>query len=499
MHSFVSALSSRRTWNPLQRFNISIQTKILIALLIVVTLMSVPYVFLIVPGLQYKQQYDTLIQNITTANSINSTTKRDIDAEMWEVVAGKKLFVNGQQYTILDTANANVKQMQANTTSPRGQLKLSVIERTLDTLRSYVDQVGQQLVAGRTFEDNIVLLEKIRDVSQLIEDDVQEYALFEVGRTQQQYLEMQVSLARWAVGGVVIIVTAVLFSIAAAWRISRGIYAPIKRLHDFTTTIARHDLAVLVTSDNSDDITELVWSFNSMVGRIRELLAAKVQEQEQLKKAELRALQAQINPHFLYNTLDTIIWMAESKRTAQVVDLVSALSRFFRITLSKGKDWISLGEEVEHISSYLTIQKMRYHDILDFTIDVPKQLLGSHMLKLTLQPLVENALYHGIKNKRSGGTISVHGRFVDDERVLIEVKDNGIGIPTDKLDQLQTMLDSEHSNLVTETGYGLNNVNQRIKLYYGQEYGLTITSEYRIGTCVSLLLPAHHGSNDLVL
>lgn len=493
--SFLHAdVSSRFAWNPLGRFKLSIRAKILFSLLIVVVLMSAPYGFLIVPGMQYKQQYDTIIQNITTANSINGSTKQQIDAEMWEIVAGKKPFSQGHQYAILDSVGASVEQMQANTTSDRGQLKLSVIERTLGTLRSYIDRVGQQLAEGRTFDDNIVLLEKIRTVSQLVEDDIQEYALFEVGRTQQQYLAMQVSLARWAVGGAIMIVAALLFSMAAAWRISQSIYTPIKRLHDVTTTIARHDLEVLVTSDNSDEITELVWSFNGMVGRIRELLAAKIKEQENLKKAELRALQAQINPHFLYNTLDTIIWMSESKRTAQVVDLVQALSRFFRITLSKGKDWISLHEEIEHVASYLTIQKMRYHDILDYTIDVPEALLGGQMLKLTLQPLVENALYHGIKNKRSGGKISVRAHQVEGEQFAIEVEDNGIGIPPEKLEQLCALLDGENS--ASRTGYGLNNVNQRIKLYYGQEYGLRITSTYLGGTRVSLLLPMQTASDD---
>src|SRR5690606_22185329 len=160
-------------------------------------------------------------------------------------------------------------------------------------------------------------------------------------RTEQQYRALEASLQQWiyvSVGGMMV---AVAFSIAAALRISRSIYLPIKKLHDVTTTIAREDLEPLVTSDNVDEITEMGMSFNILVGKVRELLAAKMQEQENLKKAELRVLQAQINPHFLYNTLDTIIWMVESKRTAQVVDLVRALSRFFRISLSKGEDWIT--------------------------------------------------------------------------------------------------------------------------------------------------------------
>lgn len=173
-----------------------------------------------------------------------------------------------------------------------------------------------------------------------------------------------------------------------------------------------------------------------------------------------------------------------------MIELVRALSRFFRITLSKGKDWITVREEIEHIASYLAIQKMRYRDILDYTIDVHDDALAGQMLKLTLQPLVENALYHGIKNKRSGGVIRVRGRRIGADRLRIDVEDNGIGMPRETMEQIHALLASEEGGLVVaESGYGLTNVNQRIKLYYGQEYGLTIESEYMRGTRVSLMIP----------
>lgn len=485
-----AALSQRPAGQSLLHLKLSIRDKILLALLIVVFLMSVPYVFLIVPGMEYKAQYDALIQNITTANSINGYIKPSIDAEMWEIVAGKKPFSQGSQYTILDDVDQRVQQMIDNTASEKGRIKLSVIQRTLRTLREEIDRVGIQIAQHDTFEENMVLMEQIRSVTQLIEDNVQEYALFEVNRTQQQYQAMQIGLTRWAIGGLGVIVAAILFSIVAAWRISKSIYVPIKKLHDVTTTIARHDLETLVTTDNADEITELGLSFNIMVGKIKELLDAKIEEHENLKKAELRALQAQINPHFLYNTLDAIIWMAEAKRVDQVVELVRVLSRFFRITLSKGKDWITVREEIEHVESYLAIQKMRYRDILDYRIDVPDNLRDGQMLKLTLQPLVENALYHGIKNKRSGGTIVVRGRRLEGDLLQLQIEDNGIGMTQERLAQIRALLEADAGDaLAGESGYGINNVNQRIKLYYGQADGLAIDSEYMHGTRVSLVIP----------
>jgi two-component system sensor histidine kinase YesM len=257
-----------------------------------------------------------------------------------------------------------------------------------------------------------------------------------------------------------------------------------------TTTITKNDLQALMTSDNVDEITELGMSFNIMIGKIKELLDSKIKEQENLKRAELRALQAQINPHFLYNTLDTIIWMAESKKTDQVVKIVTALSNFFRISLSKGMDWITIGEELERIRSYLIIQKMRYRDILDFKIEAEEDVTENTILKLILQPLVENALYHGIKNKRQGGTITVRARRQSEDEILLEVEDDGIGFTPEKLAQLRAELNDDAGDIKLESGFGIGNVNKRIRLYYGKPYGLSVQSEYTTGTRVTLVIPA---------
>jgi two-component system sensor histidine kinase YesM len=219
----------------------------------------------------------------------------------------------------------------------------------------------------------------------------------------------------------------IVFSVVAAWIISESIYIPIKKLHNVTSTITQNDLKTLMTRDNANEVAELGMSFNIMVGKIKELLDNKIKEQENLKKAEFRALQAQINPHFLYNTLDTIIWMAESKKNDQVIEIVRALSNFFRISLSKGKDWITIREEIERTRSYLTIQKMRYRDILDYKIEVDEAVLEGTILKLILQPLVENAIYHGIKNKRVGGTVTVRAYQKDQDKVILEVEEEVLG------------------------------------------------------------------------
>jgi two-component system sensor histidine kinase YesM len=440
--------------------------------------------------LSYSRQYDAIITNITTANSISGSIKPDIDNEMWKIVAGKIKFSEGNQYQILDEVDTKVRRMMTNTDSQRAQVKLDLILRTHQSLREYVDQMGEKIAHNSTAAENEAVLENIRFATSVMEEVVQNYVLYEVNRTEGQYQLMREGYVRWQIFSIILIISAVGFSVVAAWGLSKSIYTPIKKLHDVTTTITKNDLQALMTSDNVDEITELGMSFNIMIGKIKELLDSKIKEQENLKKAELRALQAQINPHFLYNTLDTIIWMAESKKTDDVVKIVSALSSFFRISLSKGMDWITIGEELERIRSYLTIQKMRYRDILDFRIEVDENVTENTILKLILQPLVENALYHGIKNKRKGGTISVRARRKGRDEVLLEVEDNGIGFTPEKLAQLRSELEDDSGDFRLESGFGIGNVNKRIRLYYGKPYGVSIESEYTTGTCVTLIIPA---------
>jgi two-component system, sensor histidine kinase YesM len=470
--------------------HLSVRDKILLSLCIVILIMSITNVMLALQVLNYSRQYDAIIANITTANSISGNIKPAIDTEMWRVVAGKVDFKDGKQYDIINDVNAQLRQMMANSDSPRARLKLEGILRTMLSLTYEVNHMGQVIAAGSTTAQNEAVLENIRFVSGTVEEVIQDYALYEVQRTSTQYQSMREGFTRLETIYFLVMGAAVGFSVLAAWGISRSIYRPIKKLHDMISTITKNDLQALVTHNNVDEITEMGLSFNIMVARIRELLDAEIKEQENLKKAELRALQAQINPHFLYNTLDTIIWMAESRKTDQVIEIVQALSNFFRISLSKGKDWITIGEEVERTRSYLTIQKMRYRDILDFRIEVDEVVAGNTVLKLVLQPLVENALYHGIKNKRRGGTIVVRVQPQGADRILLEVEDDGIGFTPEKLAQVNRELTDGSGEIRLESGYGVGNVNNRIKLYYGREYGVSIRSEYQVGTCATIVIPA---------
>ncbi|MRH41945.1 HAMP domain-containing protein [Aquibacillus halophilus] len=283
----------------------------------------------------------------------------------------------------------------------------------------------------------------------------------------------------------------IIFTIGLYFFISSKLIRPIRTLKEKMKQASAGDFDVKVLNNNGlDEISELGTSFNSMIIKIKSLLHKSIDEQKQLKAAEFRAMQAQVNPHFLYNTLDTIIWMAEAKNTSQVIDVTKALSQFFRISLSKGKDWITLDEELEHIRNYLIIQKIRYEDILEVTFHINEDILEYKILKLALQPLIENAIYHGIKNKRGKGFIRIKGDINAQGHIVIDIIDNGIGITESRLDEIRTQLSRGIPLSSGSGGFGMVNVQQRIRLYYNEPFGLTINSWYRSGTHICLTIPA---------
>ncbi len=288
----------------------------------------------------------------------------------------------------------------------------------------------------------------------------------------------------------------IIFVIALYFFITTRLTRPIRLLQSKMRLAASGYLEGKVQPVGMDEIADLGKSFNTMIEQIKLLLQQSIQKQRQIRKAELRTLQAQINPHFLYNTLDSIVWMAEAGKNKEVVQLVTAMSRFFRTSLSKGRDWITVRDELDHVRNYLIIQQTRYRDILDYDIKMDEALMDIPILKMTLQPLVENALYHGIKNQRGKGRIVITGHRVNRHEMVIEVHDNGAGIASESLDHLREQL-AGRAMIVEEDGelhgFGLFNVQQRIRLFYGEEYGIHVHSTQGEGTTVTIHIPIQRG------
>lgn len=292
---------------------------------------------------------------------------------------------------------------------------------------------------------------------------------------------------------IISVLLSIIFTITLHFFITTRLTRPVQLLKNKMRLAASGYLEVKVKPAGNDEIADLGNSFNIMLEKIKGLLQQSIQEQKQIQKAELRALQAQINPHFLYNTLDSIIWMAEAGKNERVIQLVQALSRFFRISLNKGRDWILLKEELEHARSYLIIQQMRYRDILDYEMNVPATLFHCSILKMSLQPIIENALYHGIKNKRGKGLIRISGYTTASDDLHLIIEDNGIGMSPARLELLREQLTAERqpeeTGLEVSGGFGLHNVQRRIRLYYGDAYGVQVDSMDLKGTRVTIRLP----------
>lgn len=477
------------------RLRMTVRAKILLSFLVVVLLFGSVTTLFMVRALQYDREYGAMLSNSMAANTLSSEFKIQVDSALWDTVAGKAVLTGGPAYALIDELDANVRALMEQTDSRRGRLKLDVVLRTVSTLRAWMDRMADQMQGGSTVADNEQFLDQARWLSGLVQELFTDYMVFEVNRMGVKAEQMQENFRQWLSAVVALLIGASIFSGAAAWQISKGIYMPIKRLHDAAYEVTQQDLSTILGGNNVDELEELDASFTIMVGQIRALLAAKVEEQNKLKKAELKALQAQINPHFLYNTLDTIVWKAEASQKEEVIALVQELSSFFRISLSKGNEWIRVRDELEHVRAYLAIQGMRYHDILRYRIEADDGVGDATILKLTLQPLVENAIYHGIKNKRGGGSVIVRARPIEQSTLLFEVEDTGSGMSAEQLAKVQRMLDGSGELVAGEhgNGVGMRNVNERVRLYYGLEYGLRVQSTPGVGTIVSLRIPFVEG------
>ena len=285
-----------------------------------------------------------------------------------------------------------------------------------------------------------------------------------------------------------------LFGLSASSWFSRSIAQPIFRLMSYMRRAETGNLRPGRWSDRADEIGMLGNSYNRMLVQIRQLISLNELRERQKRDAEMRSLQEHIKPHFLYNTLDTIHWMARKEGAEDVSGMVGALSRLFRIGLSKGQDYIPLHSEIEHMTSYMQIQQTRYRDRLQYTLNIPDELRHLFVLKLLLQPLIENAIYHGIKGRRGPGHIRVEARL-EHNRLLLTVQDNGAGMSNERLAEMQQLLEAPLASLeasspgMTGKSYGMLNVQARLRLSFGDEYGIVLESQEGEGTSVTIIHP----------
>ena len=276
--------------------------------------------------------------------------------------------------------------------------------------------------------------------------------------------------------------------------ISFRVTNPIRELEKSVKELEEGNLDADIYMGGSYEVQHLGKSVQDMKFRIKGLMQDIVSEHEEKRKSEFDSLQAQINPHFLYNTLDIIVWQIENEKQSEAVHTVTALARFFRLSLGKGKNIVTVKDEIDHVKNYLMIQHMRFKNKFDYEFDIAEDVLELPSLKLMLQPLVENAIYHGMEFMDGDGMIMVKAWREEDE-LYLSVADNGLGMTEDKVEMILTGKSTSGNG--RGSGIGVKNVNERIKLYFGEAYGLTIDSEPDEGTTVIIHLPAKDEKESL--
>lgn len=296
-----------------------------------------------------------------------------------------------------------------------------------------------------------------------------------------------------AISGVMILAVAItlIVTLLLLNRILTGVVKPLKKLEKYMVQVNPDNMDQRMEILTDDEIGHLSMKFNQMMDRIRNLKEQVIEEQEDKRKYELQALQAQINPHFLYNTLDSIIWMAETN-DSNIVAMTEALAKLFRISLNKGNEEISLERELEHVKNYLIIQSMRYADKFTYEISAEPGVERCRTIKLILQPIVENCIYHGIKKKRGTGKITIRA-YRREQNLIIEVSDDGCGMPEEICRKI--LSDEIESENISGSGIGVKNVNERIQLRFGKKYGLSYSSEEGVETTVTYVLPYNEGGS----
>ncbi|WAM36048.1 sensor histidine kinase [Caldicellulosiruptor acetigenus] len=474
---------------------VSINIKLTISFILIILLSTILNLILVINFLSYSDKYNQVVTNITLANSMNKIASEKICSELWFIVAGRKNFKDGEQYKYLNLLENKIYQLKVLDPSEESTIRLDILSRTIDTFKKYIDELGIKISKKSKYEENVKLWNTICEIASLIEENIYEYKIFETNRIAQIYNETQLSFKKWFVKYTFLMLCIIFFCFINALIISQSISRPIKLLYKNTSLIAEKHLK-LPKEDITNEIKGLKNNFEILINELEKLIQKSMEDHEKAKKAELKALQEQINPHFLYNTLDTIIGMIEKNDNASAIKMVKDLSQFYRISLSKGKVWVKVKEEISHIEYYLRIQKIRYSDILEYEIVIDDRILDAQILKFVLQPIVENAIYHGIKPKRQKGKITIKGMLVDNT-MLFEITDNGVGIPPDKLNSLKNILyNGDENNNFQEISFGLLNVHQRIKIYYGKDYGLEIESSPLVGTTVKLKVPFFKTNNS---
>ena len=461
---------------------LSLTKTIKLLITLVVTVMAILILLIFSIEIWHVRTYNSILNNVTKASEFNQNFKDEVDLKMYYFVIDSQYSEGLPVQTVRDAEQ--LAQELLDTTTEKESIR--AITSVLNLCGNLEDKIERIAECDSYDERQVQLENNIYILTDLIQEYMYTYLYHEAAHLNT----VQSSMFRriFIIIGVTLLLTAacILMLIRQSGRISHSVTDPVSELCDRVRAISFGDFSVREpVPTNIAEIQTLSKGFEDMVGQLNTLMEKNRIEERQRRNVELALLQAQINPHFLYNTLDTIVWLIESGDYERSVAMVGSLSGFFRHSLSKGMDVITIAQEEKHIRCYLEIQQVRYMDILEYSIDIPDEICDCRLPKLTLQPLVENALYHGVKLRRRMGHIRVSGERRG-EYVVLTVSDDGAGMEADKLAEVREALASPDESLL---GFGLRTVQQRLRLLFGDDCGVTVDSEPDKGTVISVTLP----------
>lgn len=466
-----------------------LETKMKWMLLSTMIPMAILIIVLLLFFWHYTNEYNQLSNNLAVSAEYNANYKNsnndmsfkdEVDMDIYYVTIGRK-GKDGLPTEQVKRAIDTVEKLKKTTKKEESLRSLKYLTNYLKNLQKRMNQ----LLDIRDYQQRQEFMANNTEIlTTLFEKEMQNYIYQEA--TQLVQVESQlagnVRLTILTMCAAILIATCILMR--RSFRLTYSITKPISEiLHNIKKVGKGEYKTINKVPADCIEIQELDAGTRKMAGRIEGLLENVRKEQDAQHLTELQLLQAQVNPHFLYNTLDTIVWLVEGGMQQDAVDMITSLSVFFRTSLSKGKDIIPLSEEERHTLSYLEIQQSRYRDIMEFEINIPSELDGVMIPKLTLQPLAENALYHGIKNKRGKGKILIEGFDLDKDNMMLRVTDNGQGMTPERLHEVQEAIRTGE-----RAGFGIAAVSERIQLYYGPGYGLKISSTEGEGTVMEVYM-----------
>ena len=456
----------------------------------------VAFLPLLISSIFYSRQifiYQNTINNIEEANQLSGKVDAIVLEEMWDLVFGQKSVADVQVNNVIEELRADLDHIQTNTNTAKEKNTLAVALRTLDSLETYQNKLIENIANDEPLEKNQYVMVQVDSVIELLSEILQEFVRVEISLASQTNQDLIQSVLLLIAFQLLLILLIIYFISKNRRFVRENLQNPLDRLVELSDELAQGHLGFRAVLPDTPELRTLTSSLNKMADDLTRLLEENALKQYHLAQSEVRVLQAQITPHFIYNSLDAIVSLIEVERYEQATEMTYALSDFFRISLSKGHDWIPLSKELRHVADYLTILKIRYGEMLTYEINQQTTSQDLLVLKMILQPLVENAVYHGTKFVRRVGKITITIQEYE-QTIQMSVRDNGIGISHERLMAIQHNL-KEKTDPDPENGYGLYNVYRRLLLNYGSDVQFDIASIESQGTTISIIVPKKGGAH----